>query len=304
MTTAILIPCFNSAKFLFRLVESINNQSVPFNEVICYDDGSTDNTIEVAESFGLKIINGGKNNGASYARNRLIEASTSDWIHFHDSDDVLDSRFNETMISAIDKADTQIICNAGVKNISGLKIDEYVKYTPPDKNPDYTLFFLKNIGQAIVGFYNRNFLIENNILFLEHLRFNEDPDFHVRLAYSGAKFKFINESLVFVIGHPNSSSIKHWWSCISNKIFCLRSYLQILPANYHFIIAQQLADTAYYSIRSGQFHIGYRAMYVLKKEYQKKFTFSNKLLNIVTLPFGRYLALQLLIKFSQYRPHN
>ncbi len=44
---SLLIPCHNAAQYLLRLWETVQAQTVPFDEIICYDDGSTDNTAEV-----------------------------------------------------------------------------------------------------------------------------------------------------------------------------------------------------------------------------------------------------------------
>ena len=60
-----------------------------------YNDCSTDNTAEVARSYGATVISGDENRGCSYGRAQLAEYASTDWIHFHDADDDLLNGFVE-----------------------------------------------------------------------------------------------------------------------------------------------------------------------------------------------------------------
>jgi len=85
----LLVPCYNAAPYLKRLMDSVRAQTVPFANIICYDDGSSDDTSRAAQDLGLEIIRGEINRGPAFARNSLIERARSDWVHFHDADDLL-----------------------------------------------------------------------------------------------------------------------------------------------------------------------------------------------------------------------
>jgi glycosyltransferase involved in cell wall biosynthesis len=85
----VVIPCFNAAPFLRETLESALNQShAPF-EVLVVDDGSTDESAAIAESFGppVRVISQ-RNQGESVARNRGVEEAGGNWIAFLDADDV------------------------------------------------------------------------------------------------------------------------------------------------------------------------------------------------------------------------
>jgi glycosyltransferase involved in cell wall biosynthesis len=73
MTPAItlLVPCYNAAAFLPRLWETVRAQMRPFDELLCYDDASTDNTVAVARALGATVICGERNAGPAFARNDL-----------------------------------------------------------------------------------------------------------------------------------------------------------------------------------------------------------------------------------------
>jgi glycosyltransferase involved in cell wall biosynthesis len=87
-TVAAIVPAYNAAALLPRSIESILSQTVPVTEVIVVDDGSTDETRQVAESFGppVKCISQ-PNAGLAGARNSGIRAATSEWIALLDADD-------------------------------------------------------------------------------------------------------------------------------------------------------------------------------------------------------------------------
>ncbi|MGB2925471.1 MAG: glycosyltransferase [Limnothrix sp.] len=87
---SILIPCYNAERWIAQAIESALNQTYPNKEVIVVDDGSTDNSLSVIESFGDRLIwETGENKGGNVARNRLLELSTGEWIQYLDSDDYL-----------------------------------------------------------------------------------------------------------------------------------------------------------------------------------------------------------------------
>lgn len=85
----IAIPVFNQAEFLSAAIESALDQTINCEVIIC-NDGSTDNSLEVAQRYPVKIINQ-VNKGLSSARNSLIMNASSEYILFLDADDILKS---------------------------------------------------------------------------------------------------------------------------------------------------------------------------------------------------------------------
>ncbi len=246
---AILIPCYNSAQYLPELFEGIRNQTVPFDEIICYDDCSSDNTVEIAQALGAKVIKGIENKGPAYARNRLIEASKSDYIHFHDSDDLIAPRFVEALKASIETEDVQFICNTYVfdRETRSESLGNIV-YDGLLRAEDQLMFFLQNVGFASMGLYSRKAL--NDIKgFREDIKGNEDPDLHIRLSAKGYKIKPLKEYLVTKLEHSSSFSHQNWFQCLSDKLKCLRYYHENLPAQYSIIIGKQAAELSNYFYR-------------------------------------------------------
>ena len=88
-TVSVVIPCYNAACFLKETLDSVLAQTVTPLEVIVIDDGSTDDSAAIAESFGapVKVLRQ-TNQGESIARNRGIDEATGEWVAFLDADDL------------------------------------------------------------------------------------------------------------------------------------------------------------------------------------------------------------------------
>lgn len=87
-TISIIIPCYKQAHFLHEAIEGVLAQSVPANEIIVVNDGSPDNTSEVAKKYPVILIEK-ENGGLSSARNAGIKKATSEYIMCLDADDML-----------------------------------------------------------------------------------------------------------------------------------------------------------------------------------------------------------------------
>jgi glycosyltransferase involved in cell wall biosynthesis len=249
---AILIPCYNSEKFLSELFEGINKQSILFDEVICYDDKSTDDTVKVAKSLGAIVIEGKENKGPSFCRNRMIEACTCDLIHFHDSDDLIDPSFVAEMLQQIEDGQTQLLCNSYVfarenraQNLGN------INYNNLADSKNQLQYFLENVGFASMGLYHRSALQKIGG-FREDLKANEDPDLHIRLVLNGFKIKPTKQFLVTKLEHQNSYSHQNWMMCMENKLICLETYSREIPTSYLQIIGQQAATLSNYFYREHQ----------------------------------------------------
>ncbi len=248
---AILIPCYNASRYLERIFSDIQNQTVPFDEVLFYNDSSTDETAAIAASMGIRMINANENKGAAFGRNRLLDLCNSEWVHFHDADDGIDPLFVEKIKKTISdhhvSGTTCILSDMIVKDESGKKVGE-VNYRQADIAPDATAYFLKNTGYAIVGCYPAKLLRKING-FNEKLRGNEDPDLHLRLALAGASFITINQTLVTNYIHPGSFSQNNWTACMIDKLGCLEEYQQHLGQAYQHEIGRQSASLSNYFYR-------------------------------------------------------
>ena len=91
---SIIVPVYNVEKYLKECLDSLINQTLEDIEIICINDGSTDNSLAILEEYQKKDsrikVFSQKNQGVSAARNLGIEKATGEYLTFLDSDDRLE----------------------------------------------------------------------------------------------------------------------------------------------------------------------------------------------------------------------
>lgn len=111
---SVVIPVFNRPDFLKEAIDSVLSQSYANNEIIVVDDGSTDATASVIDSYGDSVKKIRQDNkGVSSARNAGIRASKFDLISFLDSDDLWMKNKLERQVSFFEENRDAIICQTG-----------------------------------------------------------------------------------------------------------------------------------------------------------------------------------------------
>src|ERR1700728_2917065 len=85
---SVVIPCYNSARYLAETIESVLAQTYARVEVILVDDGSTDTTPEIAQSYPVQYVYQ-TNRGISAARNTGVVRGRGEYVQFLDHDDRL-----------------------------------------------------------------------------------------------------------------------------------------------------------------------------------------------------------------------
>ena len=113
---SIILPVYNTSSYLEQCLNSIHNQSFKDYELICVDDGSSDNSLEILKKYE-KIIKNCKviyqeNQGVATARNVALSNVTGDYIIFIDSDDYIMPNYLERLYNEICNTNSDVvICN-------------------------------------------------------------------------------------------------------------------------------------------------------------------------------------------------
>lgn len=110
---SVVIPVYNSERFISEAIESVLNQSLKEIELILVDDGSTDKSLMICEQFSqmnerVRLLEQ-KNSGVSNARNNGLKLANGEYIFFMDSDDTIDSEFLSTSYELAKKQDLDIV---------------------------------------------------------------------------------------------------------------------------------------------------------------------------------------------------
>ena len=116
MEISVIVPVYNTEKFLRRCLDSLINQTFKDLEIICVNDGSADGSGDILKEYsGIRVINQ-ENRGLSGARNTGIQAARGRFIGFVDSDDWVDLDFFEKLYEAAVKNNADIACASIVRS--------------------------------------------------------------------------------------------------------------------------------------------------------------------------------------------
>lgn len=176
---SIIIPVYNSEKYIFRTVKSALKQTLKNVEVIVVDDGSTDATYEVLKVFKndnrLKLYRQ-KNKGVSSARNLGIDKCTGRYIMFLDSDDWLEKKAVEMLFENAEKKKLTLVCCGRYDCYSfGNKIKKK-RYIPPSEEGTESAYdVMLEVCSGRYGIQSScHKLYERRIVEDFHIRFNDN----------------------------------------------------------------------------------------------------------------------------------
>ena len=121
---SVILPVYNASKYVREALDSVINQTLSDIEIICINDGSTDNSLEILEEYAQKDarirIHSQENRGPSAARNVGMEIATGEYIGFIDADDKIDLNFYEELYKNAAKYGADIAA-ASIYRIKGHK---------------------------------------------------------------------------------------------------------------------------------------------------------------------------------------
>jgi len=101
---SVIIPIFNSEKFLKESIESVLNQTYKNIEIIAVDDGSSDNSLKILKQYSNKIIIVSQTNqGLAHALNAGIKKMTGKWLKWFSPDDILIPKAIEILVQEASK---------------------------------------------------------------------------------------------------------------------------------------------------------------------------------------------------------
>jgi len=188
---SIIVPVYNSGKYLHECIESILKQTYHNIEVILVNDGSTDESLNICKEYKrmdkrINLIN--KNNsGVSDTRNEGIQNSNGAYISFIDSDDYIEETMIEEMVNCIEKKKTDlVVCNYKL-DYSGKILEKSPRLTSGD-------YLVKDINGKLIDdgtltgilfgsvcfcLYKRTIIDNNSIQFDPKIKINEDGFFNI-----------------------------------------------------------------------------------------------------------------------------
>lgn len=183
MKLSVIIPIFNTEQYLAKCLESVIKQSIQDLQIICINDGSTDNSLEILKEFSRKdsriLIIDQKNQGVSAARNAGLKIAKGKYIGFVDSDDTIAPAFFENLYIIAEREHCNIVFSKSLSQKSFLKNDK--KYNKKEIIAEILpLYFMEDGYNAIWNkLYSVSIITNNNIVFQLDKSHGEDADFNI-----------------------------------------------------------------------------------------------------------------------------
>lgn len=196
---SIIIPVYNAEKYLYDCLDSLINQTLKNTEIICIDDGSTDNSYEILCEYATKdnrfIILQQENKGAGAARNKGMEIAKGEFLAFLDADDYYsdNTALEKLYLTAINN---NILIAGGFRQ--HLKMDGQIINHPLHRH-----FFIDDNNYKIFNYtdvqydyhyhgyiFSKQLLDNNSLTFPDYRRF-QDPPFFTKAMFSAKQFLII-----------------------------------------------------------------------------------------------------------------
>lgn len=202
---SVIIAIYNVAPYLKRSLECLLNQTLKEIEIICIDDCSTDNSLEIIREYAekdnrIKIIESERNNGAAVARNKGLEIAEGEYLGFVDPDDEIDLNYYEELYKTAKENKVDVV-KCGRKNIypnGKVEIGMVNHWIREFKTP---YVFSHEWTTAI---YRREFINKNNIKFPEECPKAQDVVFLARVMFKHATLKVIDSVYYYYYKRDNS----------------------------------------------------------------------------------------------------
>lgn len=210
---SIIMPVYNKEKYVRKSIQSILDQTFTDFELIIVNDGSTDHSLEICESFHdsritiISVTNG----GVSKARNIGLDNAKGEYITFIDSDDYVDYLYLEKLYV---KDEDMIIGGITKVNTQYQKIETLLPQLSGSvfiKDLAHT-FYQEQIDTGIYGFIaskivRRKIIEDNHIRFDTKIKLAEDYDFFLKIYSQIDSLFFTSECLYYYVQETNNSAI-------------------------------------------------------------------------------------------------
>ena len=221
---SIIVPVYNSEKYLEVCIESIINQTYEEFELILVNDGSTDESPYICDKYNssddrIRVIHK-KNGGVSSARNVGIDESKGQYLIFVDSDDYIEKNLLKEMNIALNKYEIESIVHTINLQKNNYKKDQkksenrYIIHN--DEIASYMPEFIKKryINSPCNKLYSKSLIEKNNIRFNEKISIGEDALFNYYYFENLKEYIVIDEVLYYY--RDNNSSLTNTYD--SRKI--------------------------------------------------------------------------------------
>lgn len=206
---SIVLPVYNIGACLRQTMDSIVGQTYEDMEIICIDDGSTDDSRAILEGYAARddriALHVQENAGQGAARNRGLELARGRYVMLLDADDVYETTFVEKMATRAAEVDADIVvCRSGeLDDATGktracpwtVKTEQLPPQDPFSVHDMYDFIFTAFIGWPWDKFFKRSFLVDHALSFPD-MENSEDLHFVFLALVHANRISFLDEQLI------------------------------------------------------------------------------------------------------------
>ncbi len=177
---SIVVPIYNSEKFIEQLLQNFLEQDLEKVEIILVDDGSKDNSLKICKEYEKKndsiVVVHQENQGASAARNKGIEFAKGKYISFVDSDDSISSDYIKNVCDTCEKNPADLIqFDAYIKKAEDITKREFeMEEGYAELNTYYNMVLAQKVNEPWDKAYKASIIHENHISFDTKMTIGED----------------------------------------------------------------------------------------------------------------------------------
>lgn len=198
---SIIIPCYNSQEYLAECLNSVINQTYPFWEALCVDDGSTDETSEILEEFArretrIKVFHQ-KNSGVSVARNNALSHCKGDFFCFVDSDDMIASNYLKKLLQIISPTVDLALCDFSRTMMNS---DESVVENEKMTSSDFINRIICNKifrPQICCMLFRTSLMKKEKLFFWKGCARGEDREFFMKYIVNAREIMYVKSTLYY-----------------------------------------------------------------------------------------------------------
>lgn len=186
VSVSVIIPVYNQEKYLRQCLDSVINQTLKNIEIICVDDGSTDDSLSILREYEKKDdriqVYSQPNTNAGAARNHGLRYATGEYLSFLDSDDFFEINMLEEAYLHAKEQNAQVVVFRSDAYKMSTEMWEERRWTIlednlPEKRPfagaEVCNLFRTFVGWAWDKLFSREFITENEIRFQEQRTTND-----------------------------------------------------------------------------------------------------------------------------------
>jgi len=299
-TVSVIVPVYNAAKYLDKCLHSIVTQSYPYLEIVCVNDGSTDESADIIEKYRKKddriVVVNQENKGLSAARNAGTDKASGNYITYVDADDFIEVNMIEVMLKNMLTHDSDIVIE------SVWMYDDKTKNRVANEDTYFSMSWLSPAfnGRAFsyaelidrlfmlpvmawAKLYKADFLKNSGVRFPEGLIYEDNP-FFFELLFKTNKISVDRRQLYNYRVNVDKSITKDSGKNYADMLIIMEMLEKLFKA-------QPFYEQIKFSFLCFRLKHTIKTLFTVNKKYEKKYFYKmqNEFLNIDLLYYNEAL---------------